>query len=298
MGVIFNLQHFCTDDGDGIRSTVFLKGCLLRCAWCHNPESQEAQTEIFYDETRCIRCGACVAVCAHGAQTLRNGKREFLRENCLHCGKCASVCHAKALESCGKERTAKSIVEEVSRYLPFFEKSGGGLTVSGGEPLFQADFTLEICRLAQKAGIQVCVETSGFGKTEALLALVPFVEHFLFDFKITGERAKKYIGADDTLILKNLFALDNAGGKTVLRCPIIPAVNDGEDHFRAIVRTVKKLTGITEIQLLPYHPLGVQKAKKIGKISPYGNPDFLDSALLKETARNLQLQTNIKTTVH
>ncbi len=298
-GIIFNVQHFCTDDGPGIRSTVFLKGCPLRCAWCHNPESQELQSELFYDPESCIACGNCVNACKQGAHTLENGAHVFHRERCIRCGDCAAVCYAKALEKCGYETDAETLIAEIKRNEAFFRHSDGGLTVSGGEPLFQPDFTRELCRLAKESGIHVCVETSGMGKTDELCAIAEFVDLFLFDYKISDANGARHLGvSSDALILENLAALDKRHAEIILRCPIIPSVNFTKEHFEAIAALAKSMKNIREIQFLPYHPLGVSKAKRLQKQMAFDNPDFLDKTLLLPYASKIQNETKIKTLVN
>ena len=193
--------------------------------------------------------------------------------------------------------TAQEIVERVARDLPFFKHSGGGLTISGGEPLFQPEFTLEICKLAKKRGIHVCVETCGYGETEHLLTLQEYVDCFLFDYKIAKEHAKAYLGIDDSLILTNLEKLSKTDVGIILRCPIIPEINDTEEHFLSIAELAQRTTNIQEIQLLPYHPLGVEKSRRIGKEPTYTNLNFLDPTRLQQPAEDLQKETKIKVTV-
>jgi pyruvate formate lyase activating enzyme len=296
-GVIFNVQDFCVDDGPGIRTTVFLKGCPLRCAWCHNPESHERQVEILFSEKKCAYCSACAQACSNSAHLFVDGKHIFKRDACIRCGECAKVCFSGGIELCGKEMQPSELLEQIKPNLPFYKNSGGGVTISGGEPLLQGEFTLELCRILSEEGIQVCVETCGYGKTETLLALIPYVEYFLFDFKLKGEHTKKYLGVTEADILKNLAALSDNGGKIILRCPIIPDVNFHEKHFADICELAVKTVGITEIQLLPYHPLGIEKAKTLGKSLPYQNEKFLEGGELKPYAEKLQKQTNKKTTV-
>ena len=296
LGKIFNVQDFCTDDGPGIRTTVFLKGCPLRCAWCHNPESRYKENQILFDEKTCMACGKCIEACPQKAHTFQEKKHLFQREICQTCGKCALVCPTESLKLCGKDISAQEIVDKILPNLPFYQKSGGGLTISGGEPLFQPQFTLELCQLSQKQGIQVCVETCGYGNLSNLLDLIPYVQFFLFDFKMKKD-AEKYIGVSGELILENLSALSEAGGKIILRCPIIPEVNFTKEHFDDICEIAIKNKGIEEIQLLAYHPLGIEKAKGLNATLPYANPVFLDKNLLLPYAEKLENKTKKKATV-
>ena len=264
-GKILNVQRFCTHDGPGIRTTVFLKGCPLHCVWCHNPESQARHAEILYNEERCVNCLRCVAACPNGQHRAAEGKHLFDREGCVACGKCVSpLCGA--LELFGKPTTAEEILEEVLRDKPFYDNSGGGLTLSGGEPLYQVDFCLELLQKAKANGLHVCMETCGLTTPEILEKVAPLVDIFLFDYKETDpERHKAYTGADNAQILQNLRRLNALGKQIVLRCPIIPTLNDREDHFAGIGRLAEELSCVSEVCVEPYHAYGSSKYGRLGK---------------------------------
>lgn len=264
MGAIFNIQKFCINDGPGIRTTVFMKGCPLRCAWCHNPESQPLSPVLSYNAERCVGCGMCVAHCPNGCHTLDGGIHKFDRTNCVSCGACVNA-GCKALELYGREATVENIIAEVLEDAPFYESSGGGMTLSGGEPLLQHEFAKELLTAAKENGIHTCMETSGYTTEEKIREIIPLVDLFLFDYKLTDDTLhKKYIGVSNERILKNLKIIDEAGGKTVLRCPIIPGINDTDDHFREIAEVANGLKNLVEINLEPYHSLGEDKYRNLG----------------------------------
>lgn len=222
-GIVFNIQRFCINDGPGIRTTVFFKGCPLHCLWCHNPESHSPETEIMRG--------------------------------------------ADGDEICGIAMTAEEVITEVLKDKIFYDNSGGGLTLSGGEPMLQFDFAYEIVRQAKKNDIHTCIETCGFAKTEDILEIAKSTDIFLYDWKLTNyELHKEYTGVDNGLILKNLKAIDSTASKIVLRCPIIPNVNDTEEHFLGIAKIANSLANILAIEIEPYHFLGNSKYEKLGKI--------------------------------
>lgn len=265
-GIVFNIQKFSVNDGPGIRTTVFLKGCPLRCAWCHNPESLEKNAEISFIAKKCIGCGYCFRVCPHGCHAMKNGKHVFDRSRCVRCGLCAKECYAQALETVGKPMTVPEVIKEVLKDIPFYETSGGGMTISGGEPMAQFEFTKSLLRAAKKEKIGTALETCGYAPMKAYAAVMDYVDLFLYDCKETNpDRHKEYTGLDNRLIIKNLFALDKAGKTIVLRCPVIPGLNDRPDHFAGIAELANRLTNISEINVLPYHPLGEDKSARIGK---------------------------------
>ena len=209
-GTIFDIKRFAVNDGPGIRTTVFLKGCPLRCRWCHNPESQESRMEISISPEKCIRCGWCASVCPVGLE----------RSRCRHCGKCAERCYAGARKFIGRGVEPEEILAEVLADRAFYG-SEGGMTVSGGEPLFQPDFTEALLRGARKERIHTCLDTSGFAAPEIFARILPLTDLFLYDLKESDPaRHLMYTGADPGVILTNLFAADAAGAKTVLRCPL------------------------------------------------------------------------------
>lgn len=259
---IFDIQRFCVKDGPGIRTTVFVKGCPLNCLWCHNPESKQKAPQLAFDSSKCLDCGSCVNVCTEGA-ILSVG--EFDRSKCTLCGECVSDC-VGALEIMGKDAVLDDVMQTVLNDKPFYDNSGGGLTVSGGEPLFSPQFTTQLLMKAKEQGIHTCLETSGFAKWEVIEALSPYVDLFLFDIKETDTALhNQYTGVDNRMILQNLFKLNEIGANIILRCPIIPGYNDREDHFKAIAKLAEDLNNVSHVEILPYHSLGKSKSRLIGQ---------------------------------
>lgn len=259
---VFDIQRFCVKDGPGIRTTVFLKGCPLNCVWCHNPESKKKQPELSFDESKCIDCGECSKACKHGA-ILKSGQID--RSKCTICGDCVSSC-VGALEILGKNSEAQEVIKNVLLDKSFYDNSGGGLTLSGGEPLYSIELTTQLLKAAKEHGIHTCLETCGFARWEDLESISDYVDLFLFDIKETDKELHKvYTGVDNELILQNLFKLNKMGAKIVLRCPIIPRYNDREEHFKNIAELANRLENVLYIDVLPYHPLGKSKSKLIGE---------------------------------
>ncbi|MBQ8508287.1 MAG: glycyl-radical enzyme activating protein [Clostridia bacterium] len=259
---IFNIQRFSIQDGPGIRTTVFMKGCPLRCKWCHNPESNRAVPELFYDPDKCVGCQSCAAVCER--HSFDGGLHAFDRDSCRGCGKCAERCYTGALELCGKTMSADEVLHEVMKDIDFYT-DGGGMTVSGGEPMMQFDFTLELLQKAKAAGLHICMETCGYAPPERIRAVAPYVDIFLFDYKETDPvRHQEFTGVTNELILSNLRLLDELGAATVLRCPIIPGCNDRPDHLAGIAAMAEELRHVIEVNVEPYHPLGKSKCERLG----------------------------------
>ena len=274
-GTIFNIQRFSTSDGPGIRTVVFLKGCPLNCTWCHNPESKQTGKEIFFKLVQCIGCGSCARVCPKNCHTFEKGHR-YDRELCMQCGKCADNCFSKALELCGQEKNAAEIIRTVMRDEKFYSQSGGGLTLSGGEPLLQYDFSLELLTLAKDNGIHTVVETCGFTERD-LTPMHKVTDLWLYDVKLfCDEMHRQYTGVSNGKILKNLYFLDSLGANIILRCPIIPNVNLNRTDFADLVQLANDLKNVKEIHLEPYHPLGISKAEQLGKMQIYQENTFLE----------------------
>ncbi len=288
VGTLFNIQRFSTSDGTGIRTVVFFKGCPLNCAWCHNPESKQSKPEIFYNAGNCIGCGLCAAACLNGQHIAKDATHRYLRENCTVCGRCVERCPSRALEKCGKTYSVDEILQEVVKDRPFFEQSGGGVTLSGGEPLFQWDFCLALLKKSKEEGLHTAVETCGYTKGD-IAELHPFVDMWLYDVKLLNEQDhKRYTGVSNEQILHNLHRLDVLGANITLRCPVIPDVNATKGHFTALKNLANSLQNLKEIHLEPYHPLGVDKAVRLGKIQAYDRTEFLNKNEFEDLARELQ----------
>ena len=259
MGRIFNIQKFCTGDGSGIRTTVFLKGCPLSCAWCHNPESPLYDLQASFNKEKCINCGKCAFRCENGCHTFIDGTHFFDRQNCKACSKCAHPT-CPAMKIYGYDISANDIILEVIKDLEFFNNSGGGITLSGGEPFFQPNFTLEILKKAKEYGLHTCVETSGFCSRTALKKTAKYIDQYLFDYKETDtKKHKKFTGKDNKKILENLKYLDQIKKEIILRCPIIPNFNDNKNHIDGIIQIVNSLESVIKVEIIPYHDLGIEK---------------------------------------
>ncbi len=270
-GLIFNIQRFCVHDGPGIRTTVFLKGCPLNCLWCHNPESKENRIQIAYRALQCVGCGSCVSVCPTHSHRLSADGHVFDRRDCLCCGACAGVCSG-ALEVVGRETTVSAVLLEVLRDRLFYKNSGGGVTLSGGEPMAQYPFALALLKGAKAKGLCTCMETCGYAPSEQFEKIARYVDLFLYDYKETDAvKHKRFTGAEPELILNNLGLLDRLGKDIVLRVPMIPGFNDRPDHFEGIAETANRLKNIREIQVMPYHSLGSEKCESLGREYPLGD---------------------------
>jgi len=264
MGLVFDIQKFCTRDGPGIRTTVFLKGCPLHCAWCHNPESLSVKPELLYNHEKCVHCGRCAQLCPMGCHRMEDGRHVMDHTNCIGCFACIGC---GALRPAGKEMTAQEVVERVLEDEPFYGDDGG-MTVSGGEPFYQFDFLMELLKLAKEKGVHTAVETSGFTTKERILQAAPYIDLFLYDFKVADPAAhKELVGVDNAVILENLRAIGQAGSRIILRCPIIPGANFTRQQAEAIAKTAAENPGIVEIDLEPYHALGLSKSLQLGKES-------------------------------
>ena len=273
-GVVFDIQKFSVHDGPGIRTTVFVKGCPLRCLWCHNPESQSMRPEIFFTPEKCVGCGRCAAVCPEKCHHLTQSHL-FDRAQCRRCGKCAGVCLPEALELAGRSVTVAETLAKVLEDKIFYETSGGGMTVSGGEPMMQFDFTLALVRAAKAEGLHVCLDTCGYADFAKYQEILPYIDLFLYDIKASDSvKHQAFTGVDHCRILDNLYRLDAAGARTVLRCPLIPGLNDDEDHLRNIGRIAERLLYVQEITVHPYHPLGQSKNVRLGVEQYYQNDRF------------------------
>ena len=264
-GRVFDMQRMSIHDGPGIRTTVFLKGCPLRCVWCHNPESILPEPQLTFTPALCVGCGECLRRCPNNAHDIANGAHRLDRSRCARCLACVEACCGNALRVVGREMTVDEVVAEVLRDNPFYEESGGGMTLSGGEPLAQAAFTQGLLRAAREHGLHTCLETSGFGATDDALALVPLVDLFLFDIKDTDPtRHRTFTGQSNTRILENLRRLDAAGASIILRCIMIPEVNLDDTHLKAIASLAGSLRGLRGVDVMGCHALGQGKRPQLG----------------------------------
>lgn len=265
-GMIFNIMRFSVSDGPGIRTTMFMKGCSLRCRWCHNPEAVASQPEIIYRQERCVRCGDCFGACPHSAIVPQDGYYVTVRQRCLQCGTCVEVCVSDAREIVGKEMTVAEAMQEIERDVIFYDESGGGVTFSGGEPLLQHQFLSELLKACKTKNIHTAIDTSGFADAEILQEISHHTDLFLYDLKVLDDaKHTEFTGVSNGLILQNLVRLVRWGKHVIVRVPIIPGFNDDPADITQLGRFVAGLRSIKEIQLLPFHHSGIAKYERLGK---------------------------------
>ncbi len=290
-GIVFDIEKFAIHDGPGIRTAVFMKGCPLHCLWCHNPESQRYRQEIFFNPEKCVGCGWCFQNCPQGCH-VAGEKHLFDRTNCLRCGRCAEKCPSDALEVVGKTMSPEEVIAEVLKDKVFYETSGGGVTFSGGEPMVQFEFLLAMLKRAKSEGLHVCIETCGYAPQERFAQILPYIDLFLYDIKASDpELHKRFTGVDNSLILENLRFIGGNGGKIVLRCPLIPGVNDDSEHLSRIAELAEEIEGVVEVNVEPYHPLGVGKHLRLGTESALPIEDFTDDSLVTAWIEEIQSKT-------
>ncbi|WP_147818870.1 glycyl-radical enzyme activating protein [Salidesulfovibrio onnuriiensis] len=268
-GTIFAIKRYAIHDGPNIRTTVFLKGCPLSCAWCHNPEGLSPKIDVVTVADRCVGCGECVRACPQRALTLTEQGISRDRGACDQCGTCVDVCPALAHERTGSRESVESVMEAVRKDMPFYDQTGGGVTFSGGEPLMQPSFLKELLMACGGLGVHRAVDTSGFAGRGVLLDVAGATDLFLFDLKhMDDETHRKYTGVSNTDILANIAALAASGKDMAVRIPLMPGINDDEANLEATGAFAAGLPGVHRVDVLPYHAAARSKYAKLGMDYP------------------------------
>ncbi len=290
VGRIFNIQRYSLHDGPGIRTTVFLKGCPLRCWWCHNPESQDMRSEVTFIAGRCVGCDACRDVCPLHDPVFDRGKDPDA-DRCIRCGQCVTACPANARQFLGQRMTAGQLLDEILRDELFWDESHGGVTLSGGEPLAQPEFVLETLALLHRRGVRVALDTSGYAPRQTLLATAPMTDLYLYDIKLLDPRLHElYTGVPNRPILDNLAALAAVHDNIWLRVPIIPGINDLPDELAGIARLARSLPAVKQVNLLPYHNTACHKFGRLGQTSRVEHVRAPDESAMAAAARPFREQ--------
>ena len=268
-GLIFDVKRFALHDGPGLRTTVFFKGCPLRCLFCHNPEGQNFKKELLQRPERCIACGICLEVCPAGALHMEKGHIRIERALCEVCGRCAEVCPSEALQVAGREVTVNELLQAVERDRVFYDQSQGGVTCSGGEPTAQPDFLCAFLDQARSKGIHTVLDTCGYAPPEVFEKVCENVDLFLYDLKLlSSDRHKQFTGAENHLIIHNLRLLVSRRKKVLIRFPLIPTINDDRENLEAIAKFVTTLEPTPSVEILPYHRAGIDKYRRLGRPVP------------------------------
>ncbi len=296
-GIVFDIKRYSIHDGEGLRTTVFLKGCPMHCLWCHNPESQQLEPQMVWYENRCISCFSCVDSCKFNAINVDSDKRiEISAKLCSLCGECVKVCPTNAIEMIGKEYEAKQLTKEILKDELFFE-DGGGVTISGGEPFVQYDFLMEILSLLHNEQLNIALDTSGYTSKDKLLSSIECVSLFLYDLKIMdSKKHKAYTGVDNRIILDNLKTLDENGAKIAVRIPVIPTINNDNENIEKTIDFLLKLKNIVSVDLLPFHNMMTDKYKRLKMpylLGDIAKPDDNEMEKLKKEFQLAGFQVNI-----
>ena len=263
-GRVFDIQRFCVTDGPGVRTTIFFKGCPLRCKWCHNPESYLYKKQLSYVKIKCIGCGMCEKVCPNQVHSFVKGQHLLDYSRCTQCGECIKVCCTYALSILGTDYTVSELAEKVLIDRRYYGEEGG-VTFSGGEPMMQPEFLINLAKYFKELGIHLCMETSGYAETAWFEKILPYIDIFLFDFKASGTaRHKELTGKGQELIMQNLEFLSAHGAHIILRCPFVKDINDTEEHLQTIADISKKYDAVYGVEIMAYHNMGISKAEQIG----------------------------------
>ena len=263
-GMIFDIRRFSVHDGPGLRTTVFFKGCPLRCQWCHNPESQHRRPERMFWAERCLHCQSCIAACPQGAIRWDGAQVITDVQKCTLSGACVDVCYADARQLAGHRMTVAAVMSEIERDVAFYDGSGGGATFSGGEPLLQTDFLLALLEACRASAIHTALDTCGFANWETLDRVRPLVDLFLYDIKLMDpDRHRKFTLVFNARILENARRLSRLGHKIILRVPVIPGINDDMENLRATGAFAASLAGLCRVDLLPYHAAAMSKYERL-----------------------------------
>ena len=263
-GMIFDIKRYAIHDGPGIRTAVFLKGCPLECWWCHNPEGQNSQAQLIFRANRCLSFKTCVDACPLGVVRWEDASITDW-ERCDACGMCAEACSAGAREMVGRNVTVETVLAEIERDVPFYDQSGGGVTFTGGEPMFQVEFLHELLAACRQRGIHTIVDTSGYASWESFETIFPLVDLFLYDLKLMNdERHRQFTSVSNLRILENLAGLSRKGAQLIVRMPFVPGINDDDENMHALAAFLSQLPVLDGVELMPYHDIGLAKYPALG----------------------------------
>ena len=291
LGRVFNIQRFSTEDGPGIRTTVFLKGCPLTCLWCANPESQQIRRQVAHNDALCDKCGRCAPVCGRQAISITESGIRIDRNLCDDCGDCVKVCGPRSLRMIGDDKTVDEVMEEILRDRHYYRSSQGGVTCSGGEPLNQAPFVAELFARCQDAGLHTTLDTTGHGSARAFSEVLKHTDLVLFDLKVMDDALhRRTTGITNRQILKNARLVSGSSAQMIIRVPLIPGVSDTDENLTAIARFVKELRPGIVVNVLPYHRFGMNKYAMLDQPYPMNDAQPLEHERVAQIVEMFEAQ--------